>query len=70
MFFKKHKHHQDDRIESLIGGGTVVTGDICFSGGLRIDGKVIEMFLLRMKNPGLWWQVKKHILKVRWFVPT
>ena len=41
MFFKKHKHHQDDRIESLIGGGTVVTGDICFSGGLRIDGKVV-----------------------------
>lgn len=26
--------------ESLIGAGTVVAGDICFCGGLRIDGEV------------------------------
>lgn len=28
------------RIDSLIGAGTVVNGDISFSGGLRIDGQV------------------------------
>ena len=38
--FKKQKHHQNDRIDSLIGHGSSVTGDIRFSGGLRIDGNV------------------------------
>jgi cytoskeletal protein CcmA (bactofilin family) len=28
------------RIDSLIGAGTVVTGDVTFTGGLRIDGQV------------------------------
>lgn len=38
--FKKQKHHQNDRIDSLIGHGSSVTGDIRFSGGLRVDGTV------------------------------
>lgn len=29
-----------NRIDSLIGEGTVVAGDITFAGGLRIDGRV------------------------------
>jgi cytoskeletal protein CcmA (bactofilin family) len=29
------------RIDSLIGAGTTLTGDIVFTGGLRIDGAVI-----------------------------
>jgi len=28
------------RIDSLIGAGTVVNGDVTFTGGLRIDGRV------------------------------
>ena len=28
------------RIDSLIGAGTIVDGDVSFSGGLRIDGQV------------------------------
>jgi cytoskeletal protein CcmA (bactofilin family) len=28
------------RIDSLIGAGTIVDGDVAFSGGLRIDGQV------------------------------
>ena len=28
------------RIDSLIGAGTVVNGNVSFAGGLRIDGKV------------------------------
>jgi cytoskeletal protein CcmA (bactofilin family) len=36
---KKHSTPQK-RIDSLIGAGTVVNGDVTFSGGLRIDGHV------------------------------
>lgn len=38
--FKKQKPRQSDRIDSLIGLGSTVTGDFRFSGGLRIDGTV------------------------------
>lgn len=37
--FNKHSKPQN-RIDSLIGVGTRVNGDIHFSGGLRIDGEV------------------------------
>ena len=36
---KKHPTPQK-RIDSLIGAGTVVSGDVTFTGGLRIDGRV------------------------------
>jgi len=36
---KKHTAPQK-RIDSLIGAGTVVEGNVTFSGGLRIDGEV------------------------------
>jgi len=36
---KKHSTPQK-RIDSLIGAGTVVNGDVTFTGGLRIDGRV------------------------------
>ncbi len=39
MFNRKHAQPQK-RIDGLIGSGTVVRGDIVFSGGLRIDGNV------------------------------
>lgn len=39
MFFKKANKPQA-RIDSLIGVGTRIEGDITFSGGLRIDGEV------------------------------
>lgn len=38
MFGKSSKPH--NRIDSLIGVGTVIDGNITFSGGLRIDGEV------------------------------
>ncbi|MDD2702162.1 MAG: polymer-forming cytoskeletal protein [Sideroxydans sp.] len=37
--FSKHSKPQN-RIDSLIGAGTRVNGDIHFSGGLRVDGEV------------------------------
>lgn len=39
MFSKKPSKPQN-RIDSLIGAGTVIEGDISFSGGMRIDGQV------------------------------
>jgi cytoskeletal protein CcmA (bactofilin family) len=39
--FGKKSHKASNRIDSLIGAGTRVTGDIHFRGGLRIDGEVI-----------------------------
>lgn len=39
MMFKKADKPQN-RIDTLIGAGTTITGDVCFSGGLRIDGEI------------------------------
>ena len=39
MFSNKHSKPQT-RIDSLIGAGTIITGDLNFSGGMRIDGQV------------------------------
>ncbi len=39
MFLKKSNKPQS-RIDSLIGAGTKVEGDIAFSGGLRVDGEI------------------------------
>jgi cytoskeletal protein CcmA (bactofilin family) len=36
----KSANKPQSRIDTLIGAGTLITGDIVFSGGLRIDGEV------------------------------
>ncbi|HEX8010267.1 MAG TPA: polymer-forming cytoskeletal protein [Casimicrobiaceae bacterium] len=38
--FDRKKPTPQKRIDSLIGAGTTVEGDVTFSGGLRIDGTV------------------------------
>lgn len=38
--FRKKPSKPQSRIDCLIGAGTVIEGNISFSGGLRIDGKV------------------------------
>ncbi|MCC6916708.1 polymer-forming cytoskeletal protein [Nitrosomonas sp.] len=38
MFGRKHKTVSD--IDTLIGSDAVITGDIQFSGGLRVDGRI------------------------------
>jgi cytoskeletal protein CcmA (bactofilin family) len=40
MFSKKSDNKPQGRIDSLIGAGTQVEGNIRFTGGLRIDGEV------------------------------
>ena len=41
MFGKSKDHTPMKRIDSLIGAGTTLTGNIVFTGGLRIDGTVV-----------------------------
>jgi cytoskeletal protein CcmA (bactofilin family) len=40
MFMKK-KNFNSARIDTLIGQGTEITGDLVFSGGLHVDGKIV-----------------------------
>jgi len=40
MFESKNSRPTQKRLDSLIGAGTTVLGDVAFSGGLRIDGIV------------------------------
>lgn len=40
MWGTKKRSTPQKRIDSLIGAGTVVDGDVTFTGGLRIDGRV------------------------------
>ena len=51
MFAKTDKKHAS-HTEALIATGTVVAGDILFSGGLRIDGEVIGDVRARDGQPG------------------
>lgn len=40
MFGKAKPNKPNNRIDSLIGAGTTVEGNVIFTGGLRIDGEV------------------------------
>ena len=40
MWERKKRTTPQKRIDSLIGAGTMVDGNVTFAGGLRIDGKV------------------------------
>ena len=39
--FGKNTSKPHDRIDSLIGAGTRIEGNVSFSGGLRVDGEII-----------------------------
>jgi len=51
MFGKKHTKPQN-RIDCLIGAGTVVKGDLTFDGGLRVDGQVHGNVVSAEGKPG------------------
>jgi len=52
MFERKKPRSPQKRIDSLIGAGTTVHGDVVFSGGLRINGKVIGKVTTADSQPG------------------
>ena len=39
--FRKQAHKPQSRIDSLIGAGTKIEGNVTFVGGLRVDGEII-----------------------------
>jgi len=41
MFKRRPKNLKDLRIDTLIGAGTRITGDVQFKGGLHVDGTVL-----------------------------
>lgn len=41
MFTKKPTTKPQTRIDSLIGSGTKIEGNVSFSGGLRVDGEIV-----------------------------
>lgn len=51
MFGNKSSKPQN-RIDCLIGAGTVIEGNIAFAGGLRIDGKVRGNIMAADDKPG------------------
>ena len=52
MFERKKHTPPQKRIDSLIGAGTVVKGDLTFKGGLRIDGEVLGNVVSTDGEPG------------------
>ena len=51
MFGNKH-HKPQNRIDSLIGHGTSIEGDLHFSGGLRVDGTIKGNVIATGDKPG------------------
>ncbi|MFA6015545.1 MAG: polymer-forming cytoskeletal protein [Gallionellaceae bacterium] len=49
MVFSKKQSKPQNRIDSLIGAGTKIEGDVRFSGGLRVDGEITGNVIA---NPG------------------
>jgi cytoskeletal protein CcmA (bactofilin family) len=41
MFGKSASSKPQNRIDTLIGAGTSIRGDVTFSGGLRVDGEIL-----------------------------
>jgi cytoskeletal protein CcmA (bactofilin family) len=52
MFGSKKTNKPQTRIDSLIGAGTTIEGNICFTGGLRVDGQVRGNVISAADKPG------------------
>lgn len=53
MFSRKDKPNKpQNRIDSLIGAGTVIRGDMTFDGGLRVDGHIHGNVVCAEGKPG------------------
>jgi cytoskeletal protein CcmA (bactofilin family) len=54
MFERRKARRPQKRIDSLIGAGTVVHGNVMFAGGLRIDGAVDGKVTTATTRRGNW----------------
>lgn len=50
--FSKNRNKPQNRIDTLVGAETHITGDIQFSGGLRVDGSVRGNVTEKTETPG------------------
>jgi cytoskeletal protein CcmA (bactofilin family) len=65
MFGKKADNKPQGRIDSLIGVGTQIEGNIRFTGGLRIDGEVKgSVEAAEGHRPQHWCSASRHESKV------
>lgn len=54
MFRKSKKAEPtSSRIDSLIGDGVVITGEVCFQGGLRLEGRVVGNVVTDAESSGV-----------------
>ena len=53
MFGAKGSTKPQNRIDSLIGVGTIVEGNITFAGGLRVDGRIHGSVVSTGDQPGV-----------------
>jgi len=50
--FKRKRAFPQHRIDCLIGAGTVVRGEVIFTGGLRVDGQILGNVATANGEPG------------------
>jgi len=50
MFSSRHSKPQN-RIDSLVGAGTRIEGNVFFSGGLRVDGEIVGNVIADTSKP-------------------
>ena len=43
------------RIDTLVGAGTTISGDVVFSGGLRVDGEIRGNIRAAGEQASTWW---------------
>jgi cytoskeletal protein CcmA (bactofilin family) len=49
--FNKQTNKPQNRIDTLIGAGTKIEGNVQFSGGLRVDGEIIGNIIAETDKP-------------------
>lgn len=52
MFFRRNKPHaiQDAKLTSLVGKGVEIQGDVAFTSGLRVDGRIVGQVVGRQAD--------------------
>ena len=49
--FNKQSNKPQNRIDTLIGAGTKIEGNVQFSGGLRVDGEIVGNIIAEVDKP-------------------
>ena len=64
MFGRKKKNQLHHHIDTLIGANTKISGDIHFTGGLRIDGHITGNIFATDDETAHWYSAMKAVSKV------